>query len=143
MEAKRTVDDSLVMVQQMAGAPEGVLAVLDRAEQERLVTELPSLAEQANEVQRTGVGLLALAEDVHRFIEGIPALAELFPTAQVGVRRSATEEDLDAIFSGRQAQEQAAQIYNSVVELDQGLKQELQKLKQRSADDYGQARPSN
>jgi hypothetical protein len=143
MDAKQTVEDSLVMVQQMSGAPEEVLAVLDWAGQEKLVVELPLLSEQADEVQRTGVGLLALAEAIQRLVEGIPALAALFPTTQAGVRRSATEEDLDAMFSRERAQQQAAQIYNSVVELDKRIKQELQKFKQRSADDHGQTIPSN
>jgi hypothetical protein len=144
-DTKQAVVDSVAMVQQMAGAPEEVVAALDAEGREKLVAQLPSLIQQADEVQKTGDGshLLVLAKDVHRLVQGIPALAELFPTSQVGERLSATYEDLDAMFSGTQAQEQAAQIYNSVVELDQRIKQEIRKLEQRSDGDQGQTNPSS
>lgn len=144
MDANQMVKGSLTIVQQMALYRQEVLAALNPEEQEKLAAELPSLAKQADEVQKTGVGLVALAEAVHRLVEGTPTLAKLFPTTQVGVRRSATgKDDLDAMFSGEQAQEQAAQIYNSVAELDQGINQEIQELGQRSGDEHGQTSPSN
>jgi hypothetical protein len=143
-DTKQTVVDSVVMVQQMAGAPEEV-AALDAEDREKIVVQLPSLIKQADEVQKTGDGqrLLDLAKDVHRLVEEIPALAELFPTSQVGKRLSITGADVDDIFVGKQAQEQAAQIYNSVAELDQAIKQEIRKLEQRSNNDDGQTSPSS
>jgi hypothetical protein len=141
-DAKRTVDDSEMMVQQMAGAPGEVIEALDRTEREKLATELPMLAERAAGV-RTTDDLLALAEAIHQLVEGIPALAEFFPTVQLGVKRGATREDLRAKSSDKQAQEQAAQIYNSVVEFDQGIKRELRELTRRSNDDHEQTRPGS
>jgi hypothetical protein len=116
----------------MAGASEEVVARLDLVEREKLVTELRVLAEQADRVQK-GSELVALAKAVRGFVIDTPALSTRF---RITTRRTATLEDLDTIFSESQAQEQAAQIYNSVVKLEQEILQELQKLptNQRSDD---------
>jgi hypothetical protein len=112
----------------MAEAPEEVVAELDPGEREKLVSELRILAEQADKV-RKGSELVALAHAVRGLVIRRPILKERF---SLTVRRTFTLEDFNTIISEAQAQEQAAQIYNSVVKLDQEIVQELRKLPHQS-----------
>lgn len=128
MRAVQQVRQSQKLLEQMVEAPEEVVAGLNPVEREKLVTELRILAEQADKVQK-GSELVALAHAVRRLVIRRPTLKERFPIME---RRTFTLEDFDTIMSEKQAQEQAAQIYNTVVKLDQEIIQELRKLPKES-----------
>lgn len=94
MDAANMVENSLVLLEQMIEHPDEVRGVLDPDERKRVVAQLHTLEHQAGEV-RTGTDLLALADRVHRLVEGTPALANLLLPEEVDV---AAEQGKRTIF---------------------------------------------
>ena len=121
MNAEDSVRASMTLLEHMSEEPRTVLEALNPTEQERVITELGVLAEQA--------------DSVHRLVEEIPALGVLLLPDEMRVnaaqeqgprtRKITKTYDERAYRKSRHAQERAAQIRNRVVECRQRLEKAL------------------
>ena len=134
MNAEDSVRASMTLLEHMSEEPRTVLEALNPTEQERVITELGVLAEQAAGVQAEA-DLLYVADSVHRLVEEIPALGVLLLPDEMRVnaaqeqgprtRKITKTYDERAYRKSRHAQERAAQIRNRVVECRQRLEKAL------------------
>src|SRR5436190_17542894 len=76
MNAEQSVEEALILLEQMSEDPNEILQVLDETEQFAMMQDLDVLAERAASIQ-SGGELLNLADAIHRLVEDRAGLKEL------------------------------------------------------------------
>jgi hypothetical protein len=132
MNAEQSVEEALILLEQMSEDPNEILQVLDEAEQSGIMQDLDVLAARAAIIQ-SGADLLSLVDAIHRLVEDRPGLkALLLPEGtdveEERVQRSVTLGDQQAIMElNTYAQQRAPQIHNTVITCRTQLEAALQK----------------
>ena len=130
MNTEQSVEEALILLEQMGEDPNEILQVLDEAEQSAMMKDLDKLA--ARTVQ-SSADLLKLVDAIHRLVEDRPGLkALLLPEgtdiAEERAQRTVTIEDQQATTElNAYAQQRAAQIHNTVIKCRKQLEAALQK----------------
>ena len=132
MNTEQSVEEALILLEQMSEDPNEILQVLDEAERAAVMKDLDVLAERAATVQ-SGADLLSLVDAIHRLVEDRPGLkALLLPegtdVAQERAQRSITLADQQATMGlNEYAQQRAPQMHNAVITCRTQLEAALQK----------------
>lgn len=132
MKAQQSVEEALILLEQMSEDPNEILQVLEEAEQLAMMKELDVLAARAATVQ-SSADLLQLVDAIHRLVEDRPGLkALLLPdgtdVAEEQSQRTVTMGDQQATMElNAYAQQRAPQIHNTVIECRAQLEAALQK----------------
>jgi hypothetical protein len=132
MNAQQSVEEALILLEQMSEDPNEILKVLNEAEQSAVMQDLNVLAEQAATIQ-SGADLLSLVDTIHRLVEDRPGLKALLLPEGIDVEQEQSQRtvtlgdqqvttELDAY-----AQQRAPQIHNTVIECRTQLEAALQK----------------
>ncbi len=133
MNTEQSVEEALILLEQMSEDPNEILKVLDEAEQFAVMQDLDVLAERAATIQ-SGADLLSLVDAIYRLVEGRPELrALLLPEGtdveQEQSQRTVTMGDQQATTDlNAYAQSRAPQIHNTVIECRTQLEAALQKI---------------
>jgi hypothetical protein len=132
MNAQQSVEEALILLEQIRDYPDEVLQKLDANEQATVMRELYVLAEQAATLQ-SGTDLLQLADAIHCLVESQAGLCSLLlpegtDVAQQRTQRSVTLADYQATTAmDAYVQQWAPQIRNTVIEVRAQLEVALQK----------------
>jgi hypothetical protein len=132
MNTQQSVEEALILLEQMSEDPIEILQVLDEAERSAVMKELNVLAERAATLQ-SGADMLSLVDAIHRLVEDRPGLkALLLPegtdVAQERAQRTVTLADQQAAMEfNAYAQQRAPQIRNTIITCRTQLEAALQK----------------
>ena len=131
VNAEQSVEEALILLEQMSEDPNEVLGVLDETEQSAVMKELGILAEQAETIQ-SAADLLSLTDAIHCLVEDRPGLGGLLLPEGSDVedersQRTVTMADqLATTELNAYAQKRAPQIRNAVIECRARLEAALQ-----------------
>lgn len=132
MNTQQSVEEALILLEQMSEDPNEILQVLDEAEQSAVMKDLDVLSERAATIQ-DGADLLSLVDAIYRLVEDRPGLEALLLPEGTDVeeeqfQRTVTLGDQQATMElNAYAQQRAPQIHNAVIECRAQLKAALQK----------------
>ena len=132
MNAQQSVEEALILLEQMSEDPNEILQVLDKAEQSAVMQDLDVLAERAATIQ-SGADLLSLVDAIYRLVEDRPGLKALLLPEGTDVeeeqsQRTVTMGDQQATTElNAYAQSRAPQIHNTVITCRAQLEAALQK----------------
>lgn len=132
MNVEQSVEEALILLEQMSEDPNEILQVMDEAEQATVMKELRVLAERAATIQ-SAADLLSLTDAIHRLVEDRPGLGALLlpegtDVSQERSQRIVTIADQQATTElNAYAQQRAPQIRNAVIECRTQLEAALQK----------------
>ena len=132
MNIEQSVEEALILLEQMSEEPNEVLQVLDEAEQAAVMRELGVLAEQAATIQ-SSADLLKLADAIHRLVEDQPRLGALLLPDGTDVQEERSQravtiaDQLATAEPNVYVQKRAPLIRNAVIESRAQLEAALQK----------------
>ena len=132
MNTEQSVEEALILLEQMSEDPNEILQVMDEAEQSAMMQDLDMLAERAATIQN-GADLLSLVDAIYHLVEDQPGLKALLLLEGTDVeeeqsQRTVTLGDQQATIElNAYAQQRAPQIHNTVIECRAQLKAALQK----------------
>ena len=132
MNIQQSVEEALILLEQMSEDPNEILQVLDEAEQSAVMQDLDVLAERAAIIQN-GADLLSLVDTINRLVENRPGLKALLLPEGTDVeeeqaQRTVTLGDQQVTMElNAYAQQRSPQIHNAVIECRQQLEAALQK----------------
>jgi hypothetical protein len=132
MNPEQSVEEALILLEQMSEVPNEILQVLEEAEQSAVMKDFDVLAKRAATIQN-GADLLGLVDAIHCLVEDRPGLkALLLPegtdVTQERAKRTVTLADQQAAMElNAYAQLRAPQIHNTIITCRRQLEAALQK----------------
>jgi hypothetical protein len=132
MNAQQSVEEALILLEQISEDPNEILQVLDEAEQLAMMKNLDILAKRAAIIQ-SGADLLSLVDAIYRLVESRPGLKALLLPEGTDVEEEQTQRTVNmgdqqaTMELNAYAQQRAPQIHNTIITCRTQLEAALQK----------------
>jgi hypothetical protein len=146
MNMEQSVEGALILLDQMSEDPNGVLGLLDTADEGIIISKLGALAEQAD-VAQNDTDLLKVVDAFYRLVEDRPKLGAKFLPEETNVAEERTQRTvtlemlLATTGQDTYAQQRAPQMRNALLECRAQLEAALQEVKKQEHKSIQERKP--